>query len=133
MLLVAICWKCKLYLQVLGHVLYAAVMLPKFYKITSLEKKIFYTGYQQARRLSFTRFLSLWKYWLGISVGLQAHRLLVGVGVCRYKLYEFPLRGTIVDGEVIVINPSTTIHNSILGASNYKIALTHIKTHPHPY
>ena len=28
-----------MYLQVLGHVLYAVVMLPKFYKITSLEKK----------------------------------------------------------------------------------------------
>ena len=39
-----VCWlsyfdKCKLYTQVLGYVLYAAVMLPKFYKITSLEKK----------------------------------------------------------------------------------------------
>ena len=31
--------KCKLYIQVLGYVLYAAVMLPKFYKITSLERK----------------------------------------------------------------------------------------------
>ena len=31
MLLVAIFYKCKLYLQVLGHVLYAAVMLSKFY------------------------------------------------------------------------------------------------------
>ena len=39
-----VCWlpyfeKCKLYIQVLGYVLYAAVMLLKFYKITSLEKK----------------------------------------------------------------------------------------------
>ena len=39
-----VCWlpyfeKCKLYIQVLGFVLYAAVMLPKFYKITSLERK----------------------------------------------------------------------------------------------
>ena len=39
-----VCWlpyfeKCKVYIQVLGYVLYAAVMLPKFYKITSLEKK----------------------------------------------------------------------------------------------
>ena len=39
-----VCWlpyfeKCKLYIQVLGYVLYAAVMLPKFYKITSVEKK----------------------------------------------------------------------------------------------
>ena len=38
-----VCWfpyfeKCKLYIQVLGYVLYAAVMLSKFYKITSLEK-----------------------------------------------------------------------------------------------
>ena len=31
--------KCKLYIQVLGYVLYASVMLPKFYKITCLEKK----------------------------------------------------------------------------------------------
>ena len=31
--------KCKLYIQVLGYVLYAAIMLPKFYKITSLETK----------------------------------------------------------------------------------------------
>ena len=33
-----LCWfpyfeKCKLYIQVLGYVLYVAVMLPKFYKI----------------------------------------------------------------------------------------------------
>ena len=39
-----VCWlpyfgKCKLYIQVLGYVLYVAVMLPKIYKITSLEKK----------------------------------------------------------------------------------------------
>ena len=39
-----VCWlpyfeKCKLCLQDLEYVLYAAVMLPKFYKITSLEKK----------------------------------------------------------------------------------------------
>ena len=38
------CWlpyleMCKLCIHDLGHVLYAAVMLPKFYKITSLEKK----------------------------------------------------------------------------------------------
>ena len=41
-----VCWlpyfeKCKLCLQDLEHVLYAAVMLLKIYKITSLEKKIF--------------------------------------------------------------------------------------------
>ena len=85
MLLVAIFWKYKLYLQVLGHVLYAAIMLPKFSKITSLEKKIFYTGFQQATRLSFTGFSSRWNYRLRVSVGLPAHRLLVGVGV--YHLY----------------------------------------------
>ena len=38
------CWlpylkSCKLCIQDLGHVLYAAVMVPKFYKIISLEKK----------------------------------------------------------------------------------------------
>ena len=58
-----LCWlpyfeKCKLYIQVLGFVLYAAVMLPKFYKITSLERKIFYTSFQQATRLRFTGFSS---------------------------------------------------------------------------
>ena len=61
-----VCWlpyfeKCKLYIQVLGYVLYVAVMLPKFYKITSLEKKILYTGFQQATRLRFTGFSSRWK------------------------------------------------------------------------
>ena len=34
--------KCKMYIQGLGYVLYAAVMLPKFYKIASLEKKNFF-------------------------------------------------------------------------------------------
>ena len=61
-----VCWlpyfeKCKLYIQVLGYVLYAAVMLSKFYKITSLEKRNFYTGFQQAPRFRFTRFSSRWK------------------------------------------------------------------------
>ena len=61
-----LCWllyfeKCKLYIQVLGYVLYAAVMLPKFYKITSLEIKNFYTGFQQATRLHFIGFSSHWK------------------------------------------------------------------------
>ena len=47
-----VCWlpyfgKCKLYIQVLGYVLYAAVMLPKFYKITSLEKKNNYTSFSK--------------------------------------------------------------------------------------
>ena len=52
-----------MYVQVLGHVLYAAVMLSKFYKITSLKKKIYiYTSFQQATRLSFTGFSSRWKY-----------------------------------------------------------------------
>ena len=41
-----VCWlpyfeKCKLYIQVLGYILYAAVMLPKCYKISSFEKKNF--------------------------------------------------------------------------------------------
>ena len=55
-----VCWlpyfeKCKLYIQVLGYVLYATIMLPKFYKITSLEKKKqFYTGFQQVTRFRFT-------------------------------------------------------------------------------
>ena len=49
---------CKLCIQDLGHVLYAAVMLPKFYKITSLEKKNFYTSFQKEIRLRFTRFSS---------------------------------------------------------------------------
>ena len=53
------CWLpylelCKLCIQDLGHVLYAAVMLPKFYKIISLEKKIFYRSFQQVIRLRFT-------------------------------------------------------------------------------
>ena len=39
MLLVSMFYKCKLYIQVLRYVLYADVMLPKFYKIISLEKK----------------------------------------------------------------------------------------------
>ena len=58
MLLVAVFYKCKLYLQVLGHVLYVDFMLPKFYKITSLEKKNFYIGFQQVTRVSFTGFFS---------------------------------------------------------------------------
>ena len=33
--------KCKLYILVLRYVMYAAVMLLKFYKITSLEKNFF--------------------------------------------------------------------------------------------
>ena len=61
-----LCWlpyfvKCKLYIQVLEFVMYAAVILPKFYKITCLEKKNFYTGFQQAIRLRFTGFSSRWK------------------------------------------------------------------------
>ena len=68
----------------MGHVLYAAVMLPKFYKITSLEKeKKIYTGFQQATWLSFTGFSGRWEYQLGVSVGLPAHRLLIRVGVCQ--------------------------------------------------
>ena len=61
-----VCWlpyfeKCKLYIQVLGYVLCVDVMLSKFYTITSLEKKIFYTGFQQVTRLHFTGFSSRWK------------------------------------------------------------------------
>ena len=61
-----VCWlpyfeKCKLCLKDLEHVLYANVMLPKFYKITSLEKKKKFIGFQQATRLRFTRFSSRWK------------------------------------------------------------------------
>ena len=48
----------KLCIHDLGHVLYAAVMLPKFYKIISLEKKKFYTRLKQAIRLRFTGFSS---------------------------------------------------------------------------
>ena len=92
MLLVAVFRKCKLYLQVLGHVLYAAVMLPKFYKITSLKKKIFYTGFQQATRLNFKGFFNRSKYRLGVSMGLPAHRLLVGVGVCHEVFKKSRLR-----------------------------------------
>ena len=60
-----VCWlpyfeKYKLYIQVLGFVLYAAVMLSKFYKITSLGRKIFYTGFQHATWLRFTGFSSHW-------------------------------------------------------------------------
>ena len=57
------CWlpyleMCKFCIQDLGHVLYAAVMLLKFYKITSLEKKIFYTRFKQEIRLRFIGFSS---------------------------------------------------------------------------
>ena len=57
------CWlpcleMCKFCIQDLGHVLYAAVMLSKFYKITSLEKKKFYTSFQKAKRLRFIGFSS---------------------------------------------------------------------------
>ena len=61
-----LCWlpyfeKCKLYIQILEYVLYAAVMLPKFYKITSLERKILYMGFEQTTRLHFIGFSSRWK------------------------------------------------------------------------
>ena len=57
------CWlpyleMCKLCIHDLGYVLYAAVMLPKFYKIISFEKKKFYTRFKQAIRLRFTGFSS---------------------------------------------------------------------------
>ena len=61
-----VCWlpyfkKCKLYIQVLGYVLYATFMLLKIYKIKSLEKKNYYTGFQQVARLRFTGFSSILK------------------------------------------------------------------------
>ena len=45
-----LCWlsyfeKCKLYIQVLGYVMYATIMLSKFYKITSLEKENILYGF----------------------------------------------------------------------------------------
>ena len=57
-----VCWlpyfeKCKLYIQVLGYVLYAIVMLPKFYKITSLEKKFFLNGFSASNKVSLHRTL----------------------------------------------------------------------------
>ena len=57
------CWlpyleMCKLCVHDLGHVLYAAVMLLKFYKTTSLEKKNFYTSFQKAIRLHFIGYSS---------------------------------------------------------------------------
>ena len=61
-----LCWlpyfeKCKLYIKVLGYVLYAAVMLPKFYKITSLEKKKFLYGFSASNTASLHRISSRWK------------------------------------------------------------------------
>ena len=46
-----VCWlpyfeKCKSCLHDLEHVLYVVIMLPRFYKITSLERKKFYTSFQ---------------------------------------------------------------------------------------
>ena len=61
--------------------MYAAFMLPKFYKITNLEKKNFYTGFQEATWLRLTGFSSCWKKQLGVSMGWLAHLLLVGLGV----------------------------------------------------
>ena len=57
-----VCWlpyfeKCKLCLPDLEHVLYAAVMLSKFYKITSLEKKIFLYGFSTSNMASLHRIL----------------------------------------------------------------------------
>ena len=57
-----VCWlpyfeKCKLYIQVLGYVLYAAVMLPKFYKITSLENNFFLNGFLARNKASLHRIL----------------------------------------------------------------------------
>ena len=57
-----VCWfpyfeKCKLYIQVLGYVLYVAVILLKFYKITSLEKKIFFYGFSASNTASLHKIL----------------------------------------------------------------------------
>ena len=57
-----LCWlpyfeKCKLYIQVLGYVLYAAVMLPKFYKIISLEKKKILYGFSASNTASLNMIL----------------------------------------------------------------------------
>ena len=57
-----VCWlpyfeKCKLYIQVLGYVLYAVVMLPKFYKITILEKKKVLYGFLTSNTASLHRIL----------------------------------------------------------------------------
>ena len=42
-------------IQVLGHVLYTAVMLPKFYKITSLGKNIFFYEIEASNTASLHR------------------------------------------------------------------------------
>ena len=56
------CWlpyleMCKLCIQDLGHVLYVAVMLPKSYKITSLEKKKNLYGFSASNKASLHRIL----------------------------------------------------------------------------
>ena len=61
-----VCWlpyfeKCKLYFLGFGICLLCSCYAAKIYKITSLEKKNFYTGFQQATRLRFIRFSSHWK------------------------------------------------------------------------
>ena len=51
-------WKCvKLCIQVLGYVLYTAVMLSKFYKITSLEKNFFLYEIETSNTASLHRIL----------------------------------------------------------------------------
>ena len=55
-----VCWlpyleKCKLCLQDLEHVLYVVVMLSKFYKSTSLEKKFFLYGFSASNTASLQR------------------------------------------------------------------------------
>ena len=57
-----VCWfpyfeKCKLYIQVLGYVLYASVILLKFYKITSLEKKKIFYGFSASNTASLHKIL----------------------------------------------------------------------------
>ena len=55
-----VCWlpyfeQCKLYIHVLGYVMYAAVILPKFYKITSLKKKKNLYGFSASNTASLHR------------------------------------------------------------------------------
>ena len=56
-LLVVMFEKCKLYIRVLGYVLYIAVILLKFYKIASLEKKKKIYGFLASNTASLHRIL----------------------------------------------------------------------------
>ena len=55
-----LCWlsyfeKCKLYIQVLEYVMYAAVMLPKFYKNHKFRKEKFLYGFSARNTASLHR------------------------------------------------------------------------------